>query len=158
MGLRISGVFQLASGLPFNVTTGSDDNLDGITSDRPPDVGRNTGKDTPLGPINQLRAEFNAELEKIELLAPGLYTDLPFLDPVTALKEPSFEQVDLRIYRPFSFDKGKGRGEFFVQVFNVLDTQNAGLIEGRVLSQSFGQTISLAGPPRSIEMGLKFGH
>jgi hypothetical protein len=139
MGLRLSGVLQLASGLTFNVTTGTDDNLDGILSDRPEGVGRNTGEDTPLGVVNALRLEEG-------------------LEPVGSLEEPDFAQVDLRVYRPFVFDGGKGQGEFFFQVLNLLDRENGALIEGRVVSQNFGRVITLAGPPRIIELGIRIGH
>ena len=35
---------------------------------------------------------------------------------------------------------------------------NGGLIEGRAISPNFGNVITLAGPPRTIEMGLKLGY
>lgn len=139
LGLRVSGVLRLASGLPFNVTTGTDDNLDGILSDRPDGVGRNTGEKTSLDVVNALRAEED-------------------LDPVYSLDEPSFFQVDLRVYRPFPWNKGKGHGVFYLQVINLTDRQNGGLIEGRAISQSFGRVILLAGPPRTFEMGIRIGH
>ena len=40
LGLSVS----LLSGAPFNITTGSDDNRDGMPGDRPPGVPRNTGQ------------------------------------------------------------------------------------------------------------------
>jgi hypothetical protein len=144
LGLRLSGVWQLSSGLPYNVITGIDDNVDGILTDRPEGVNRNTGADTPLGPINAVRAEHNAYLP-----------DDQQLEPVYSLEEPLFSQVDLRLYRRFPFGE-RGTGEVYFQVFNLLDRQNAGLIEGRVVSQNFGEPITLAGPPRTIEMGLRF--
>ena len=45
-----------------------------------------------------------------------------------------------------------------MQVFNVLDRENPGLVEGRAISQSFGETITLAGPPRTVEAGLKIAY
>lgn len=138
LGLRLSGVYQFSTPLPFNITTGADDNLDGITSDRPKGVGRNTGTDTPLGPVNDYRA------------ANGL-------SPVSSLSAPYLSQLDLRIYRPFSFKGGKGHGQGFVQIFNVFNRYNGGLIEGRVLAANFGRVISNAGPPRSFELGFKMG-
>ena len=80
------------------------------------------------------------------------------LAPVNDLDEPSFFQVDLRVYRPFPWNKGKGHGVFYLQVINLTDRQNGGLIEGRAISQSFGRVISLAGPPRTFEMGIRIGH
>ena len=150
-GLRASGVVQLATGLPFNVTTGTDDNLDGVLSERPEGVGRNTGEDTPLDPVNLLREERNKALFAIDPSA-------ELLSMITSLNEPNFAQVDVRLYRSFLYDEGRGRGQVFLQVINLLDRENAGLIEGRALSQSFGRTISLAGPPRIVEFGIKFGH
>jgi len=144
LGLRMSGSWQLSSGLAFNVTTGVDDNVDGILTDRPEGVRRNSGADTPLAAINAVRAQHNEILPADEQL-----------EPVRSLSEPHFSQIDLRLYRPFPFGKGRGVGTFYFQVFNLLDRQNSGLIEGRVTSNNFGHPITLAGPPRTIELGLK---
>lgn len=141
MGLRASSVVQYATGIPFNVTTGQDDNLDGILSDRPPGVDRNQGADSSLDAVNLVRDQPVVPLE-----------------PVTSLEEPRFFQMDVRLFRPFGFDEGRGRGEVFLQVFNLFDRENAGTVEGRAISPSFGRVISLAGPPRTLELGLKFGY
>ena len=138
LGMRMSGVYEFATHIPFNITTGTDDNLDGITSDRPPGVGRNTGPDASLDAINAYRASHG-------------------LTPVTSLSAPYLSQLDVRLYRSFPFAKGKGTGQAFVQVFNVFNRFNGGLVEGRVLASNFGQAISYAGPPRSFELGLKMG-
>ncbi len=134
-GFRASGLLQVASGAPFNVTTGRDDNLDGIATDRPPGVPRNSGGATPLEPVNRIRQEEG-------------------LPPVGALHEPSLVQLDLRVGRPFSIERASA--ELFVQVFNLLDRFNGGPIEGRVTSADFGRAIGQTGPPRTVEFGLKF--
>jgi len=136
MGLKASGVIQLASGAPFNVTTGRDENIDGVTSDRPDGVSRNTGEDTPLDSVNVLRAEAG-------------------LPPVHSLHEPIFMQVDLRVWKPFHFREGHGGGEAFLQVFNLMDRFNGGPIEGRATSRNFGEPIGQIGPPRTLEFGFK---
>jgi hypothetical protein len=136
--LRLSGVYQYATHLPFNVTTGADDNVDGITSDRPPGVSRNTGADTPLEPVNA-------------------YREASGLTPVASLSAPSLSQLDLRLYRPFALKDRKGYGQAFVQVFNIFNRFNGGLVEGRALASNFGAVISNAGPPRTIELGFKMG-
>jgi len=137
-GLRLSGILELATGSPFNVTTGGDENLDGITTDRPVGVDRNTGADTPLDPVNALREEHG-------------------LEPVTELREPRFAQLDLRLAKDFQFADKKGYGQFFLQVLNVTDKFNWGLIEGRATSINFGQPIGQLGPPRTYEIGLRIG-
>jgi hypothetical protein len=42
--MRVAGVLSLATGGPFDITTGRDDNGDGVVNDRPPGVTRNTGR------------------------------------------------------------------------------------------------------------------
>ncbi len=44
LGFHVGTVARLNSGIPFNITTGFDDNHDTVANDRPPGVGRNTGK------------------------------------------------------------------------------------------------------------------
>jgi hypothetical protein len=144
MGLRASGMGQFSTGIPFNVTTGQDDNLDGILTDRPPGVGRNEGEESALGPINAVREEVN------DLLGLGL-------EPIGSLQEPSFSQIDLRIYKRFA-SATRGGGELYLQVFNLLDRENPGLIEGRAVAQGFGETVTLAGPPRTLELGVRVGY
>ncbi len=140
-GLNASAVLQLSSGVPFNVTTGQDDNVDGILTDRPVGVARNDGADTPRDLIDAVR-------------------DQPVvpLGDYGSLEEPSFFQVDLRVTKPLALRGGKANGQFFVQIFNLLDTDNEGLVEGRAISADFGRTISLAGPPRTLELGLRIGY
>lgn len=149
LGLRTSAVVQLASAAPFNVTTGRDENLDGVTTDRPVGVHRNTGESTPLGPINATRDKANVLRQQLRL-AP--------LPPVLSIPSPPRQaQIDLKISRPFAWGDQRGAGEFFVQVFNVLDRWNGGPIQGRVTSADFGLPIGQIGPPRTIEAGLKIG-
>jgi hypothetical protein len=45
-GLKLGTITTVASGIPFNITTGGDPNQDGVANDRPAGIGRNTG----LGP------------------------------------------------------------------------------------------------------------
>jgi len=57
-GWTITSIVQLQSGLPFNVTTGSDNNADGVTNDRPNIVGGGTGALTNTGK-SRIAAETN---------------------------------------------------------------------------------------------------
>lgn len=138
LGLRASIVGQYMSAAPFNVTTGRDENFDGITTDRPRGIARNAGEDAPLAAINALRDEVG--LARIE-----------------RLRAPDFAQVDLRVSRPFEIREGKGGGELYVQVFNVLNRFNGGAVEGRVTVGDFGRPVGYAGPPRTFEVGMRLG-
>lgn len=137
-GIRSSAVLQYSTGLPYNVTTGQDDNYDGILTDRPDGVGRNEGEDSSVAAINAVRDQ--------EVVA---------LDPIDSVpNEPDFFQLDLRLYKQFGI-KDKGFSEVFLQIFNLTGRENIGLIEGRAISPNFGQPITLAGPPQTFEVGLR---
>src|SRR5260370_8898380 len=43
-GFRVGSIVSLNSGMPYNITTGFDNNADTDPNDRPPGVNRNTGK------------------------------------------------------------------------------------------------------------------
>jgi len=43
-GFKTGAVVSLSSGIPFNITTGTDEDHDNIVNGRPPGVGRNTGR------------------------------------------------------------------------------------------------------------------
>ncbi len=44
LGSRLNANANAQSASPYNITTGSDDNLDGVVNDRPGDVGRNSAR------------------------------------------------------------------------------------------------------------------
>ena len=145
-GLLTSWVLQASTGVPFNVTSGTDDNCpaspdecpDGFLTDRPVGIGRNTGAKTHLAAVNALRAVSYLELQ-----------------PVSHVEEPNFFQVDLRIAKPFPLGGEKDHhGEAFLQVFNVFDRFNGGPIDGTATSDTFGQPVGQIGPPLTVELGL----
>lgn len=47
LGFQVSSIVALQSGRPYNITTGVDNNGDGHVKDRPPGVGRNSGRAAP---------------------------------------------------------------------------------------------------------------
>jgi len=144
--LRTSGIVHLASEAPVNITTGRDENMDGITTDRPRGVVRNGGAEASLDEVNAIRAE-----ENLTRAVLGLEP----LAMVDTLEAPSFAQVDLRIAKRWGMESGAGGLELFVQVFNLFDRFNGGTIDGRAVSVNFGRAITQVGPPRTLELGAK---
>ena len=127
MGLRGSVVMQYSSGIPFNVTTGYDDNQDGILSDRPEGVGRNSGENTVFGAGRRYR-------------------------------QPSFSQVDLKLTKPFAYGDGGRAAEGYLQILNLLNSENGGLVQGQLNNPAFlGQPGLLVGPSRIVELGFRLG-
>ena len=69
-GLRVATVVYARSALPYNVTTGSDTNNDGVVNDRPPDHGRNDARGSALFEADVRVSKFlHAGRMRIELLA-----------------------------------------------------------------------------------------
>jgi hypothetical protein len=65
LGFRFGTVLVLNSGIPFNVTTGFDNNHDTVANDRPPGVDRNTGRGPGFGAVDvHLSKSFHPENNK----------------------------------------------------------------------------------------------
>ncbi len=68
--LRVAGVFIARSKLPYNITTGLDDNRDTFFTDRPPGVGRNSGRGDPFWQADiRLARTFKLQHARLEVLA-----------------------------------------------------------------------------------------
>ena len=148
--LQGSTVLTVMSGAPFNVVTGMDDRLDGFLNDRPTGLDRNTGESTSLDAINAERQRLNDEF--------GWDVDHGrYLAPVSSLREPTWAQLDLRVWKPFGYGGGDKQGQVFLQIINVFDRENGGFVDGRLVSQTFGQVIGQAAPGRTFETGVRFG-
>jgi hypothetical protein len=72
-GFHLSYIFTYASRLPFNILLGTDRNLDTNFNDRPPGVGRNTGRGFDFASLDlRLSRHFNfTERLKLETLVEG---------------------------------------------------------------------------------------
>jgi hypothetical protein len=137
--------FRIQSALPYNITTGYDDNGDTISNDRPAGVTRNTGRGNTL----------------IDVSA-RLTWKIGFGGPATA----GSGGPQIRIVRAGSDtnvlgdmmtgDSAKRYSvEMYAQAFNVLNHTNALNFSGVETSPFFGQATSAA-PPRRIELGARF--
>ena len=94
--VRLSGIVSLSSSLPFNITTGFDDNQDTVANDRPPGVGRNTGHgpgsanvDVRLSKKIRLQKESRRELE-VGLDAFNVFNHVNFKNFIGTLSSPFF--------------------------------------------------------------------
>jgi hypothetical protein len=145
--LRASVSLNAASGTPFNVTTGRDNNGDGNFNDRPSLV----GGDFPGAVVTDLGA-FDAS---------GVNGTLPR----NWGTNPHTKTVDLNISRVFSINNvaaGNQSGDsrtyrltVNVRASNLFNHTNVVGINGVVTSPFFGRAnVSL--PPRRIEAGLRF--
>jgi hypothetical protein len=133
-GIRGNVNLNVSSGVPYNMTTGRDDNDDGVFNDRPVGVGRNSLRgDTTWGLNLNLSRRFS----------------LSGVTPVA--------QGGQRFGGPGGRG-GNGAGksmELFVQAQNVLNHVTHTGYTGNLLSPFFGQPTSV-GQPRDVNVGLRF--
>jgi len=163
MGVRanISGLAQSAS--PYTITTGRDDNQDGVSNDRPAGVGRNSERGAPRWDMNvRFSRGFGfGGSEDNRQAGPGgagagggqLLVVAPPPDggqggpgggPVAVGGGPGGANANQR----FTL-------EFYVQGFNVLNRTNFVNFSGNLLSPFFGRPTSAA-QARRVEVGMQF--
>lgn len=160
-GLALSPLLTLRSGIPYNITTGTDSNLDGVLTDRPAltnDAGKPGVRQTSMG-----------------LLDPHPGPDQKII-PRNFGSGPGFFQLDLRLSKtitPSSLARfarsiigagsksdrgaaagasaGKGREKdgskltLAIQVYNLTNRTNLGATVGNVSSPLFGRSNSIIG-------------
>jgi hypothetical protein len=140
---RLATSFRAQSALPYNITTGRDDNADTVSNDRPLGVTRNTGRGS---------AQIDLGLRLSWSIGFG-----------GAAAPPAGPQV--RIVRGDSADPLGSMGgadgqnkryviELYAQAYNTLNHVNALNYSGVLASPFFGQPTS-AGPARRVELGSR---
>jgi hypothetical protein len=111
--MRLSTLLTMASGAPFDITTGSDDNRDGNVNDRPAGITRNTGR------------------------GPGMaQVDLRF---TTILRAPRPRSADPESTKREFVDNL----ELNLDIFNVLNASNATTVVGVMTSPMFGRPVAV---------------
>jgi hypothetical protein len=145
MGLSISTIFQATSALPYNITTGFDDNGDTVINDRPAGVGRNSARGAgrwEIGSRLSWGRDFGPEQQQT---AGGPQIRMVRIGGGDGAAPPSLPNAATKKYRL----------EFYAQAFNLLNHANLGAFSGVETSPFFGQATS-AQPPRRMELGMRF--
>jgi carboxypeptidase family protein/TonB-dependent receptor-like protein len=135
-GLQIAGLASARSGLPWNVTTGVDSNLDTQTNDRP-DLAIPGGD--PLD-----KATYSANFTRRVGNLPRNYN-----------RGPKYFSLDARLSKHVTMPRMKA--ELFAEAFNLTNFANLGVPVGNLRSATFGQSTMLAmnAAPRRIELGFR---
>ena len=143
-GFRLATSVRVQSALPYNITTGRDDNGDTVSNDRPSGVGRNTGR-------GRAQADIGARVS---------WTIGFGVRPAGGVQGPQVRIVRGDSADPLGSvggggDTNKRYGvELYVQSYNLLNHMNALNFSGVLTSPFFGQPTSAA-PPRRIELGAR---
>ena len=135
-GLQVAGLASARSGLPWNVTTGVDSNLDTQTNDRP-DLAVPGGD--PLD-----KATYFANFTRRVGNLPRNYN-----------RGPKYFSLDMRLSKYITMPKTKA--ELFAEAFNLTNFVNLGTPVGNLRSATFGQSTMLAtnAAPRRVEVGAR---
>ncbi len=140
---RASFSLNAASGTPFNITTGRDNNGDGNFNDRPglSDATNSSAVLTPFGFLDA--AAVNGAL------------------PRNVGTNPATATLDLNLTRAFGFGKAGTDGErrfrltLNARASNLLNRTNPLGLNG-ALSSPFFNRANATGPARRVELGLRF--
>ena len=163
LGIRANIVGTAQSGTPYTITTGRDDNRDGVSNDRPAGVGRNTERGLPRWDMNvRFSRGFGfGGSEGGRQGGPGAGGGG---GPVLIAAPPEGGQGGPGPGGgggPIAVGGGPGGAnqrftlELYVQAFNVLNHTNFLNFSGNLLSPFFGRPTSAA-PARRVEVGMQF--
>ncbi len=142
-GFAISTIFQATSALPYNITTGFDNNGDTVINDRPFGVGRNSARGASRWEIGS-RLSWGKDFGPEQQQTGGPQIRMVRIGGGDGAAPPSLPGAATKKYRL----------EFYAQAFNLLNHANLGAFSGVETSPFFGQATS-AQPPRRMELGMR---
>lgn len=143
MGFTISTIFQATSALPYNITTGFDNNGDTVINDRPLGVGRNSARGASRWEIGS-RFSWGKSFGPEQQQQGGPQVRMVRIGGGDGAAPPSMPGAATKKYR----------FELYAQAFNLLNHANLGVFSGVQTSPFFGQATS-AQSPRRMELGLR---
>ena len=144
-GFAFSTIFQATSALPYNITTGFDNNGDTVINDRPAGTGRNSARGASRWEIGS-RLSWGGDFGPEQQAAAG--------GPQIRMVRVGGGDGAAAPQLPGGSTK-KYRLEFYAQAFNLLNHANLAAFSGVETSPFFGQATS-AQSPRRFEVGLRF--
>jgi hypothetical protein len=144
MGFGISAIFQATSALPYNITTGFDNNDDTVINDRPAGIGRNSARGAARWEIGS-RFSWGKDFGPDAQQAMGQQVRMVRIGGGDGAAPPSISTPGTKKYR----------FELYLQAFNLLNRANLGAFSGVQTSPFFGQATS-AQLPRRLEVGTRF--
>jgi hypothetical protein len=145
-GFSISAIVNASSALPYNITTGFDNNGDTVINDRPVGVGRNSARGAgrfEVGSRLSWTRDFGTEQKQtaggpqIRMVRMGGGSE--------GAAPPSMSMPGTKRFRL----------ELYAQAFNLFNHANLGAFSGVQTSPFFGHATS-AQLPRRLEVGIRF--
>ncbi len=155
-GLRANLTNQYSSAVPYTITTGSDDNRDGVSNDRPAGIGRNTERGAS-------RLQTDLRVTRAFSFGGSRVTDAGPPEGGGGFGGPGGGG---RGGGGFGGFRGGGRGggaagnqrftaELYMRASNLFNRVNFGNFSGNLRSPFFG-TATSASDARRVELGMQF--
>jgi hypothetical protein len=145
-GWTLSPIVTLTSGLPFTVSSGKDNNYDGVTNDRANLAG------APVLDPHRSRSQVIAEwFNTAAFVANPIGTD--GTSARNLLDAPGSKNVDMGIFRDFSLHE-KMKLQFRAEFTNFFNLVNLTAPNATLTSSAFGQ-ITSANQMRQLQLGLR---
>ena len=142
-GFQLATSVRAQSALPYNITTGRDDNGDTVSNDRPSGVGRNSGRG---------RKQIDVGARVSWTTGFGVRATPPQGPQVRIVRG---DNADPLANMSGLDGQNKRFGvELYAQAYNLLNRMNAINFSGVMTSPFFGQPTSAA-PPRRVEIGTR---
>jgi hypothetical protein len=142
-GFGASAIIQASSALPYNITTGFDNNGDTVINDRPAGVQRNAGRGAPRWEIgSRLSWSRNFGPEQQQTGGPQIR-----MVRVGAGEGAAAPSIGMGGSKKYSI-------ELYAQAFNLLNHTNLGTFNGVLSSPFYGRATS-AQAPRRMEVGMR---
>lgn len=142
-GFAASAIVQATSALPYNITTGFDDNKDTVINDRPTGIGRNSARGVSRWEIGS-RFSWAKDFGPEQQPTGGPQVRMVRIGGGDGAAPPSIGMGGTKKYHL----------EFYAQAFNLLNHTNLGVFNGVLTSPYFGNATS-AQPPRRLEIGTR---
>ncbi|MCU1266621.1 MAG: Outer rane receptor for ferrienterochelin and colicin [Acidobacteria bacterium] len=143
-GFAVSAIVNATSALPYNITTGFDNNGDTVINDRPPGVGRNSARGAGRWEIGS-RVSWGKNFGPEQKQTGGPQIRMVRMGAGEGAAPPSMPSGGTRRFRL----------EFYAQAFNLLNHTNLSSFVGVETSPFFGHATS-AQMPRRMELGTRF--
>lgn len=145
-GWSLSGIGSFRSGAPFTVTTGSDNNADGVNNDRPNLIG------DPRLSTGRSRSDLTNAWFNVNAFGP-----LNFLGTGNfgrdVLVGPGFKNIDLSLFRDFKI-RERMTLQFRAEMTNALNLVSLSNPNATLNSPAKG-TITSAQPMRQAQLGMR---
>ncbi len=148
-GWMLSPIITLGSGLPFTVTSGKDNNYDGVSNDRA-DVTGNPFLDAHRDRAQAVGMWFNTAAFASNKVGTDGNSARNLMDA------PGFRNVDMGIFRNFAVHE-KLNLQFRAEFTNVFNLVSLGTPNAALSSSNFG-TITGAREMRQLQLGLRIAY